>query len=724
MDKDNTYNMKNLLKGKINLKNHNINFSYSVLPSSYSHTINNNSIKSNDLKSIEKIYLKENKNYRKIKIIHKTNNIKKTDITNNNIPNNSKDKLEYNSNYFTLEDTTISNSNIKHNHCNRNKKRKEKMSKLITDENNIQKTQNISHTKKNNTSKSNTHTKENTKINLIKRIKIDKENLKILKNIIKNKNRNTYKNINSTKSFNSINTLPFFPSTINNNTSIQNNKHLTVKNLKVKKNDSIINQRNIYENYRNNSQLRNKRIVLDFIDKRNSSLKSHNNFSEIGPTVKNEQFHKSYLNRNNKIKNINYIKNKKLILSSIEKEKQKLIDESFKNYQKYLYLIQKQQKEYKEYDQFLKKELKNNKNNQLQLQIVNNNLKKGGTQSYFNLLSKNNNLTPCSTKKSVEEKNKLSTNNFFFYNNNSTINKSIQKYFLLKADNSENRMSKFNKAIRIKNRNNTFNDFTESKLILSKELINIDEIKKNIKDSKKTIKLNINNVNKDKKIYNIEKKNLKIKNNISDNISGYYNNNQIKTPNAIKKKKAIIENIKTYDNSKTNVKVKNKVDPNKIQKRLILKNMNFYRNCNTHKDLALNPQKLFPNNKNNIPSNNSNHKSLSKLQELNDYIGPNQYGCIIIPNSNKKTYRKISEEKERALNKLKNIFKFQENLRNNEYYSQTKNRKIDNIDEYYKKKDFEKIILSSEKKSKYSKIKNEIYNTAFKPCKYEGNNKK
>ena len=148
MDKDNTYNMKNLLKGKINLKNHNINFSYSVLPSSYSHTINNNSIKSNDLKSIEKIYLKENKNYRKIKIIHKTNNIKKTDITNNNIPNNSKDKLEYNSNYFTLEDTTISNSNIKHNHGNRNKKRKEKMSKLITDENNIQKTQNISHTKK------------------------------------------------------------------------------------------------------------------------------------------------------------------------------------------------------------------------------------------------------------------------------------------------------------------------------------------------------------------------------------------------------------------------------------------------------------------------------------------------------------------------------------------------------------------------------------------------
>ena len=707
MDKNNTYNLKNLLKGKITLKNHNINFSYSVLPSSYSKIINNSPIKDNDLKSIEKIYLKENKNYKKNKIIHKTNSIKKTDITNNNIQNNSKDKLIYNSNYFTLENSTISNSNIKNNHGNRNKKRKEKMLKLKIDENNIQKTQNITHTKKTSTSKSNTLTKENTKFNLIKKIKKDKQNLKILKNIIKNKNINTYKNINLTKSFNYINTLPFFFSTINNNTSIQNNNHLTVKNLKVKKNDFNINQRNIYESYRNNSQLRNKRIVLDFTDKRNSSLKSHNNFSEIGQTIKNEQFHKSYLNKYNKIKNINYIKKKKLIISSIEKEKQKLIDESFKNYQKYLYLIEKQQKAYKEYDQFLKKELKINKNNQLQLQIVNNNLKKVGTQSYFNLLNKKN-LTPCSTKKTIEEKNKLSTNNYFFYNNNSTINKSIQKYFLLKTDNSENRISKINKTINLKNRNNTFNDFTENKLILSKELTNIDEIKKN------------NN----KKINNLEKKNLKVKNSISDNISGYSNNNQIRTPNIIKKKKAIIENIKTDDNSKTNVKAKNKIDQNKIQKRLILKNMNFYKNCNPQKELSLNHQKLFSNSNNNIRSYNSNHKSLSKLHELSDYIGPNQYGCIIIPNSSKKTYRKISEEKERALNKLKNFFKFQENLRNNEYYSQIKNRKIDNIDEYYKKKDFEKIILSSEKKSKYSKIKNEIYNTAFKPCKYEGNNKK
>ncbi len=324
MDKNNTYNMKNLLKGKITLKNHNINFSYSVLPSSYSKIINNSPIKDNDLKSIEKIYLKENKNYKKNKIIHKTNSIKKTDITNNNIQNNSKDKLIYNSNYFTLENSTISNSNIKNNHGNRNKKRKEKMLKLKIDENNIQKTQNITHTKKNNTSKSNTLTKENTKFNLIKKIKKDKQNLKILKNIIKNKNINTYKNINLTKSFNYINTLPFFFSTINNNTSIQNNNHLTVKNLKVKKNDFNINQRNIYESYRNNSQLRNKRVVLDFTDKRNSSLKSHNNFSEIGQTIKNEQFHKSYLNKYNKIKNINYIKKKKFNKIFNRKEKQKI----------------------------------------------------------------------------------------------------------------------------------------------------------------------------------------------------------------------------------------------------------------------------------------------------------------------------------------------------------------------------------------------------------------
>ena len=126
------------------------------------------------------------------------------------------------------------------------------------------------------------------------------------------------------------------------------------------------------------------------------------------------------------------------------------------------------------------------------------------------------------------------------------------------------------------------------------------------------------------------------------------------------------------------------------------------------------------NNKNLTLSYTMKFKSLSKLHELDDYIGPNQYSSIIIPSNNKKRVnRMISEEKERTLRKLRNEFKFFENKRNNEYYSQTKNREINDLDDYYNKKGLDKIILSSEKKSKYNKIKNRIYNNAFKSCKYK-----
>ena len=59
-----------------------------------------------------------------------------------------------------------------------------------------------------------------------------------------------------------------------------------------------------------------------------------------------------------------------------------------------------------------------------------------------------------------------------------------------------------------------------------------------------------------------------------------------------------------------------------------------------------------------------------------------------------------------------------ENKRNIEYYSQTKNRELKDFDEYYKK-NLDRIVLSSEKKSKYNKLKNEIYDKAFKPCEYK-----
>ena len=108
------------------------------------------------------------------------------------------------------------------------------------------------------------------------------------------------------------------------------------------------------------------------------------------------------------------------------------------------------------------------------------------------------------------------------------------------------------------------------------------------------------------------------------------------------------------------------------------------------------------------------------MHELDDYIGPNQYNDVFIPDNNRKVMRMISEEKERTLNKIKNAFKFNEMRRNHEYYSQTKRREIKDLDDYYHKKDFDKLILSSEKKSKYFNLKDRLYYVAFKPFKYEG----
>ena len=110
--------------------------------------------------------------------------------------------------------------------------------------------------------------------------------------------------------------------------------------------------------------------------------------------------------------------------------------------------------------------------------------------------------------------------------------------------------------------------------------------------------------------------------------------------------------------------------------------------------------------------------SLNTLQELNDYIGPNQYRKIIIPTNKSKIINLISENKHRDITRKRDIYKTEEIEKNREYHLKIKNREIKSSEDYYNKKEFDKLVLSGEKKSKYYKMRNILYETAFKKCTY------
>lgn len=50
---------------------------------------------------------------------------------------------------------------------------------------------------------------------------------------------------------------------------------------------------------------------------------------------------------------------------------------------------------------------------------------------------------------------------------------------------------------------------------------------------------------------------------------------------------------------------------------------------------------------------------------------------------------------------------------NNEHYNKLRNRTNKTPDDYFNKKDFDKLILSGDKKSKYYKMRNLLYESVF-----------
>ena len=690
--------IKNLANRNFPDMKKNSNKSYSLLPSYY-HKINKNFLYNKNSKVIKNVKVNNQNNFGKNNNFNRNNCIRKNgldtnkrqNINNYTINNKSKDII-YNNLYFSLNNS-ISNSeiqkNMKFNNDILNNNENDKFSTFtIERKNNLLKinSKNLLQHKKINSNKFNLQVLSN---NLIQKLKVNIKNKKFCKNSTKNTKKLMNKYINTNNNINNPNSRYIFPTLSSENCPIQNNI-----NNKTTKNNS-------YKKFLLKG-IKNKPLLID-------RCKTPNNYyslTEINPIINMKN--KNMINTKNS-NDLNYIEKKKNILKSIEIEKQKLIDESYKNYKKYQYLIKKQQQECREYDSFLKKELNNNKNNQLKLRLFNNYLEKDGAQSYFNLVKKNRNLNQCLTNDIVNEEKKLN-NNYFKYNKNTSLNKSIQKYFLLKTNDKENEKPK-DKNNYIKNDKHNKNlDSSENKIMIVNKSSDINEFNVNIKILK-----NIQNKFNNNKIYQFKTKNFTLN---KLDISPF--NKTVK----ISKTKKLIDNGDNFKND-NNLEFKNISNINTIKivkkpkKRLILKNKNQYINNIKEKKLSINNESL---NYSKTPSSSVKMKSkyLSKLNELDDYIGPNQYGNLVIPPNHKKNIcRMISEGKERTLKKVKKMFKILENKRNVEYYSQAKDRKIKDLDEYYKKKDFDKIILSSEKESKYNNIKNKIYSEVFKPIKYE-----
>ena len=681
--------IKNLTKKNFSHKNS--NYSYSILPSLY-HKLYNSSLNNVTSKISRNIVGINNKNILgKSKNLNGNNciiknglNSQKNKNINNYTINNRPNDIIYNNLYFSLNNL-VSNfeigKKVKPNDNNINNNINDKFSTIL-----IEKKHNLLKIKpKNNLAYKNANTNTNinsNKINLkvlnlnknkiIKKLKVNLKNRK-LKNL-------SMKYINTNNDINNTNSIYTFPTPISENYDYQDNEN----NNKTTKN-------NIYKKLK----LREINTKPQSIDRAKTPLNDYS-LTQINPYIKIE-------NNNIKTKKVfNYIENKKNILKSIEIEKQNLIEESYKNYKKYQYLIKKQQQEYKEYDKFLKKELNNNNRNQLNLQTFNNSLQKDGVQSYFKLVKRNRNNNRCLTNDTAKEKNKLlDINNYLNYNKNVSLKKSIQKYFVLK--NNEDKTLKDKNNFLNENKHLNYIDSNGNNNLKLNKSNNINELKLNIKILKY-----IQN-----KVYNNKFKSKNLSLNKID-ISPFNKTGKInKTAKSVNNS----EKFNKYNNLQyKNIPNNNTFKIGKKQKkRLILKNKNEYIK-NTKEKRDINNETLNNNKCPNL-SVKIKYKSLSKLE---DYIGPNQYGSLVIPTNNrKKIYRMISEEKERTLKRVRNMFEIMENKRNTEYYSQTKNREIKDLDEYYNKKDFDRIILSSEKESKYNSIKNKIYSEAFKPIKYE-----
>ena len=689
-------------------------------------------------------------NFSEIKKLDKNNNDINVDYTNNNIFNlqnkiivNNDSLMTETSSDYDIEKIVKFHNNINNNEINEkyftlnNEKRNNNLLNI--------RGKNMNHNRKKTAELNQIFLKKNN--NIMDKIKYKKGKEHLNLNSIDSLSNN---NINKMHTPLYLRQIFSLSNTFNENDTVNNiylntemNKEsLTVKatkiNKKIKKNILFKNKK------REIGTLKDNTIQEELQSKSNYYINTEGNpnskIEEIEITGIRTHKNANSINTDsigskNKGKKLNFLETKRKNLKAIETEKQKLIDESYKNYQKYLSLIQKQQQEYKEYDEYLKNELNNNQNNQMRLQISQNNLKvknqcSSSNNSYFNLLKNKNKkliysrLTDdklyenktmssknfCAQKKIkknlVFPKQKLSDKKEYLTNNDSDGDEYAYRYRNDPLLNEANETSNLNYTL--KNNNYFENKFKPNHKKVLK--IDIEDIKRLEKDNGE-IKYQkssdgVNFINKSKMKINMMDKN---KNLFNNNIT--FNLYDAKTLKPKKKKKKIKTDIfQTVNGFKKNNEVltshnsKNKLSLNNVKKRLILKKL--MKNIQQEKELIHSQQK-YNNSNSNIKACYSKGKSIKKNEEFNNF--KETLSSCILTHNNYDIHRMISEEKKRILKKFSNNnisnFQVNRNNNNNEYFSQIE---INNNN-----------TLNNDKNANLYKIKNGLYYSAFESNKNE-----
>ena len=683
-----------------------------------------------------------NLNFSEIKKLDKSNNDINVDYINNNILN-LQNKIVVNNDSLMTE--TSSDYDIEkivkfHNNINNNEI-KEKYFTLNNDKRNNNliniRNKNMSHNRKKTAELNPIFLKKNNNVLDKTKYKKGKEHLNL--NSINSLSNNTINKMHTPLYLRQLFSLS---NTMNENYTLNNN----YSNTEIKNESLTVKATKVNKKIKKNILFKNKKLettsLNDNITSEELQSKSKSNYyinTEGNPNSKIEEIeitgirtHKNTNSTNidsigskNKTKKLNFLETKRKNLREIETEKQKLIDESYKNYQKYLSLIQKQQQEYKEYDEYLKNELINNQSNQLKLQISQNNLKvknpsSSSNSSYFNLLKNKNkkliynrpNDDQFYENKTMSSKNfdthKKVSQNFAF-----PKQKLSEKKDILTNSNGDHLLTEekdsSNLNYTFKNNNNIENKFKPNHKKVLK--INIEDIKRLKKENGK-IKYqkssgSDNFINKNKIKISVMNKN---KNYSHNNINcNSYDAKTLKPKKTKKKIKSdIFQTVKGFKSNNvmlTSHNSKNKLSLNNVKKRLILKKL--MKNIQQEKELIYSQQK-FKNSNSNIKACHSKGNSIKKNEEFISH--KETLSSCILTHNNYDIHRMISEEKKRILNKFSsnNKSKFRLDRNNNdsnEYYSQVE---INNNN-----------ILNDDKNSNFYKIKNGLYYSAFESNKNE-----
>ena len=433
----------------------------------------------------------------------------------------------------------------------------------------------------------------------------------------------------------------------------------------------ITNSNKIKKNDNNKTEIENpsktiRKVVSVYKNKLN------NRYNDI--INRKEKYNITEVNKINKINNFKYIKNKTHKLISIKKPKESLINNNCK--QK-LHFIKKHKQQHKEFDTLIKIDMIKNITNQKKLDKDKNELLR--SKIIFKFSKRKDNNISIDYSKLNKKINHVPVKSLNYNNNHSELQKSLQKYFSLTPKNLKGKISSKEK-----------NDDKKKNIFYNKIKLK-ENVAKNFYINEKQIKLINKNIKKGKdKITKFKKKSFQLT----------FNNSNL---------------IKSSDLHWNYI---NKIGFENEKNILNINKNNYKENKNKNKK-TITTEQNFINYKCSFLKHSSKSKSLNIVYNLDDYIGPNQYDNMIIPNHRRTVNQRLSSEKEKENKEFKKIFNT-EGIKNSiEYYDKLKRRTNKTPDEYYNKKDLDKLVLSGEKNSQNYKIRNLLYNSVFNNNKLE-----